>query len=126
MISIHALRVEGDKSPWALRTVFGISIHALRVEGDDTAEKCRRDKAIFLSTPSEWRATFVSALEPPQVGISIHALRVEGDRAVRVPCDELPISIHALRVEGDHVGVPAVYTRSVISIHALRVEGDFL
>ena len=33
-ISIHALRVEGDKSPWALRTVFGISIHALRVEGD--------------------------------------------------------------------------------------------
>ena len=35
----------------------------------------------FLSTPSGWRATFVSALEPPQVGISIHALRVEGDPA---------------------------------------------
>ncbi len=33
-ISIHALRVEGDKVRWALRLHQSISIHALRVEGD--------------------------------------------------------------------------------------------
>ena len=33
-ISIHALRVEGDRYMFQRRLVFGISIHALRVEGD--------------------------------------------------------------------------------------------
>ena len=56
-ISIHALRVEGDKQ-WAEKEKGQIiSIHALRVEGDHL----RRDPvpriAIFLSTPSGWRAT---------------------------------------------------------------------
>ena len=34
MISIHALREEGDKQPPATFPHFGISIHALREEGD--------------------------------------------------------------------------------------------
>ena len=84
-ISIHALRVEGDlliHTPAFLSC--SISIHALRVEGDlpiahslqqnthfyprppgggrHTAERCRRDKAIFLSTPSGWRATTLITL----------------------------------------------------------------
>ena len=55
-ISIHALRVEGDKAQ--LQTVDDklISIHALRVEGD-----------------------MFSAGDIVTLKISIHALRVEGD-----------------------------------------------
>ena len=56
MISIHALRVEGDKLAAFLNKMVEISIHALRVEGDSSIA------AKILSTV-----------------ISIHALRVEGD-----------------------------------------------
>ena len=102
--------------------------------------------AVFLSTPSGWRATvcFFASLfgadfypRPPGggrpsasgpvclfAGISIHALRVEGD----VPDLYIMqrggwISIHALRVEGDTFRA-ARGPRTPISIHALRVEGD--
>ena len=34
LISIHALRVEGDRADHAAQIVHFISIHALRVEGD--------------------------------------------------------------------------------------------
>ncbi len=58
MISIHALRVEGDRIVTRPRNgLRRISIHALRVEGD--------------SPP------YTSRIEPD---ISIHALRVEGDK----------------------------------------------
>ena len=56
-ISIHALRVEGDRRVRVPQEVFvDISIHALRVEGDRITRSSR-----------------------PESGISIHALRVEGD-----------------------------------------------
>ena len=58
-ISIHALRVEGDpvRSKNALQP-FVISIHALRVEGDCSCpQQCSAGRALFLSTPSGWRAT---------------------------------------------------------------------
>ena len=59
VISIHALRVEGDyKTCHICIRIDQISIHALRVEGDlghvvlvDGFGK------LFLSTPSGWRAT---------------------------------------------------------------------
>ncbi len=38
-----------------------------------------RIKAVFLSTPSGWRATGSGCYEPLRACISIHALRVEGD-----------------------------------------------
>ena len=57
-ISIHALRVEGDRRVIPLHKVnLSISIHALRVEGDGCDEKFFKD-----------------------IKISIHALRVEGDK----------------------------------------------
>ena len=57
MISIHALREEGDPGmPRPLRTVCGISIHALREEGD-----------------------ILTCLIAFRISISIHALREEGD-----------------------------------------------
>ena len=125
MISIHALRVEGDNSRRAVRISCHISIHALRVEGDYNG------------------IAFISFY----LVISIHALRVEGDQdpssILRIP----NISIHALRVEGDILkallyshsktnfyprppggGRQGIYRQSSahlhISIHALRVEGD--
>ena len=79
-ISIHALRVEGDREYPELGIVFcDISIHALRVEGD-----------------------FVKILWLIDDLISIHALRVEGDlRMSPFRGRRIDISIHALRVEGD-------------------------
>ncbi len=124
IISIHALRVEGDIRFPTVYPRSVISIHALRVEGD----------------------YFTTFLLFPQT-ISIHALRVEGD-VVLVGKISFPriISIHALRVEGDARGSPEAPRRlnfyprppgggrlspyfaqaptALISIHALRVEGD--
>ena len=70
-ISIHALRVEGDRRLACVADLIGISIHALRVEGD-----------LFF--------VYIAVT----VTISIHALRVEGDRinplAGLVLCDFYP------------------------------------
>ena len=56
-ISIHALRVEGDKDLIRAKLEQIISIHALRVEGDLTYLGISNTSLQFLSTPSEWRAT---------------------------------------------------------------------
>ena len=56
-----------------------ISIHALRVEGDRLDVALRETQLLFLSTPSGWRATFGHRGFSPRRLISIHALRVEGD-----------------------------------------------
>ncbi len=78
-----------------------ISIHALRVEGDRSCTITPRYQIGFLSTPSVWRATVTQTLRLVQYDISIHALRVEGDAFGRLPLSTAGISIHALRVEGD-------------------------
>ena len=80
LISIHALREEGDRSPWKSLTFpryfyprpprggrllefcqclrcFGISIHALREEGDRLWCEGGDLNPTFLSTPSARRAT---------------------------------------------------------------------
>ncbi len=81
MISIHALREEGDLG--------------LRYEGDNAK--------VFLSTPSARRATLVYGRQRRGKLISIHALREEGDHwSISTRCaTPPPISIHALREEGD-------------------------
>ena len=56
-ISIHALRVEGDNPPLPEGLTYIISIHALRVEGDYTGLLLLAILTLFLSTPSGWRAT---------------------------------------------------------------------
>ena len=80
MISIHALREEGDQVVCCLSLSSIISIHALREEGD----------------------TFIHH-EKRAASISIHALREEGDAAVKGTVLDLIISIHALREEGDRL-----------------------
>ena len=56
-----------------------ISIHALRMEGDSFIPMPTTTIVIFQSTPSAWRATKVALVEASAAGISIHALRMEGD-----------------------------------------------
>ena len=103
-ISIHALRVEGDRVYETVTTDREISIHALRVEGDVQNITPPLWSRIFLSTPSGWRATaMIKPLFPSDQDISIHALRVEGDTQIATFHLDRLISIHALRVEGDYI-----------------------
>ena len=56
-ISIHALREEGDTHHLTAGTGEMISIHALREEGDSGDRPFTREELEFLSTPSARRAT---------------------------------------------------------------------
>ena len=56
-----------------------ISIHALREEGDERAGYPSLVRSVFLSTPSARRATNHWGHDGPRKQISIHALREEGD-----------------------------------------------
>ena len=80
VISIHALREEGDPYlPPSSLMHCAISIHALREEGDNTLTSCERSRWKFLSTPSARRATCPYKHPGSVCAISIHALREEGD-----------------------------------------------
>ena len=103
LISIHALREEGDRGVDHLHCILQISIHALREEGDPTlssswikegtisihalreeGDTARKDRGpsgnAFQSTPSARRATMAASMCAISGLISIHALREEGDR----------------------------------------------
>ena len=71
------------------------------MEGDFRSLLIRSLSAIFLSTPSGWRATTKEYRKIMGTLISIHALRVEGDTLGHQEAVFFAISIHALRVEGD-------------------------
>ena len=79
-----------------------ISIHALREEGDVTASAMSFRTWYFYPRPP--RGGRPAALRPatPEHWISIHALREEGDDdADGDTLTVVEISIHALREEGD-------------------------
>ena len=57
IISIHALREEGDVRDQTDTNLIEISIHALREEGDVFANLGEQAILKFLSTPSARRAT---------------------------------------------------------------------
>ena len=127
IISIHALRVEGDintfvdpsvrleflstpsgwratRRPYAIRLCADEDFYP-RPPGGGRRQSTQEEsgQSRFLSTPSGWRATFAKVMmTPPARVISIHALRVEGDHVfVAQSVEDYRISIHALRVEGD-------------------------
>ena len=83
---------------------INISIHALRVEGDRAAPKAAwRRFQPFLSTPSGWRAT-ICGLTPMSTTRRFLSTPSgwRATKAVREQLRHRGISIHALRVEGDH------------------------
>ena len=124
MISIHALREEGDYFTSCLPSPqkdfyprpprggrrrkalpynfhWKISIHALREEGDQHSGTGGPSLRKFLSTPSARRATDLNFCRFCFFPISIHALREEGDIRRKDRPVRKRISIHALREEGD-------------------------
>ena len=124
LISIHALREEGDSITVSISPPDNIiSIHALREEGDKPPCAPALMLLQFLSTPSARRATAPMCRSRPCAPISIHALREEGDEETRLAALRDGISIHALREEGDYYK-SREYIKKAISIHALREEGD--
>ena len=123
-----------------------ISIHALRKEGDGSLPSPYPSRAGFLSTPSARRATSLLVIVNYNKTISIHALRKEGDSCC--PCSFWPcINFYPRPPQGgrreSHPGKYAAVDfyprppqggrpgrklrrsrRHNISIHALRKEGD--
>ena len=98
-ISIHALREEGDRRRPHQRPAGGISIHALREEGDTVSGYTKAQVLKFLSTPSARRATCMRQEQNSSICISIHALREEGDPTtpVTVRCMFLFLSTPSAR-----------------------------
>ena len=126
MISIHALRGEGDLiSKHLYICVARISIHALRGEGDDNRDKDRERRQNFNPRPPWGGRQCRQCDNRDKDRISIHALRGEGDEKDTAYKNISNISIHALRGEGDMTGRVNEPTAIYISIHALRGEGDY-
>ena len=124
IISIHALREEGDKLLDRQHT--GIRYFNPRPpRGGRPGTSMPRSSCIrFQSTPSARRATCFRDALRKESDISIHALREEGDDLQRVVFGDGSLfqsTPSARRATG-----PAVRGRQSqgISIHALREEGD--
>ena len=125
LISIHALREEGDRmlpitsskpclflsTPSARRATparraprdgYFISIHALREEGDAAPDGVAGTGTKFLSTPSARRAT-LSGLSGQLHKSDFYPRPPRGGRRLfdTMQISSVTISIHALREEGD-------------------------
>ena len=125
VISIHALRGEGDKNHSDTRTkTNAISIHALRGEGDGRGVGTVDRYGQFQSTPSVGRATSAEFLRR-LCSAHFNPRPPWGGRlkSTLLIFTKINISIHALRGEGD-AHYQAVITKAYISLHALRGEGD--
>ena len=147
VISIHALREEGDGVGDLCSLEGFISIHALREEGDFClVSSLFPAVGKFLSTPSARRATGRPGQAKGDRQISIHALREEGDAAgpgrllphgdfyPRPPRGGRRSWTRQTACTGLFLSTPSArratrWFRSAcyqgdISIHALREEGD--
>ena len=103
IISIHALREEGDPKTSGGNTKRNAYFYPRPPRGGRHIV-CRKSSGhlLFLSTPSARRATYRLQKEQRTPPISIHALREEGDRErLQRSHRDHQISIHALREEGD-------------------------
>ena len=101
-----------------------ISIHALREEGDVRGGHSVGLNKIFLSTPSARRATSLVLKVAAVRNISIHALREEGDTIAFIIEPEPPNFYPRPPRGGRPFGVLCGRVGVKISIHALREEGD--
>ena len=79
VISIHALREEGDLFG-VLSPTLSRNFYPRPPRGGRRNEPCSMSPwSAFLSTPSARRATAAARVVPQLLSISIHALREEGD-----------------------------------------------
>ena len=147
LISIHALREEGDRFHSGTLTAYRNFYPRPPRGGRPPSKRAGIERGRFLSTPSARRATITSAKNNVIIQISIHALREEGDWALllstsgqsnfyprpprggrpRAVCRRPTPSIY-FYPRPPRGGRPmsrnmATYS-ATISIHALREEGD--
>ena len=94
VISIHALRVEGDIKRCAYCNKQYISIHALRVEGDRQSAAAKRWKPYFYPRPPGGGRLCWMQIKLEDARISIHALRVEGDLLRYGPPTRMPANFY--------------------------------
>ena len=105
LISIHALREEGDslRSQRYVRLTAFLSTPSAR-RATRQRRNARGYQTVFLSTPSARRATYIHALAKDELN-NFYPRPPRGGRRIpvaRVALDGL-ISIHALREEGDTI-----------------------
>ena len=148
MISIHALREEGDRARFrSSSSAERISIHALREEGDPATGRRRYYLANFYPRPPRGGRRGRFRCPRRCQTISIHALREEGDRACNFVLTDIKrfLSTPSARRATSRTastfsptlyfyprpprgGRPPLQGRHPhhqdISIHALREEGD--
>ena len=126
-ISIHALREEGDlRIPSTSIACKSISIHALREEGDDLPvfpQSGQRD--FYPRPPRGGRPAWLCPHCWPGLFLSTPSARRATSGSVGGR-SAFYISIHALREEGDLLFLFLVDFFIHISIHALREEGDLV
>ena len=149
IISIHALRVEGDKGACSRPAVGDnfyprppcggrqkvvafpsfrqcISIHALRVEGDNHCHTSGIDSSNFYPRPPCGGRRSEPTVKVVKVDEFLSTPSVwRATDSLNSPIPQALISIHALRVEGDRSQELPSRESAHISIHALRVEGDY-
>ena len=101
-----------------------ISIHALREEGDYGRFSQLVKVIKFLSTPSARRATLRARTRARDQLISIHALREEGDEPRSPPARCTPDFYPRPPRGGRRLSQRHAVNLAGISIHALREEGD--
>ena len=81
LISIHALREEGDHRQRQTVWKDVISIHALREEGDGILKVWKNEGVNFYPRPPRGGRPYLLSLTFTDNEISIHALREEGDNS---------------------------------------------
>ena len=101
-----------------------ISIHALREEGDISARQSTMICFGFLSTPSARRATWHILAPSALRWISIHALREEGDHRGIISSEQGMYFYPRPPRGGRRIDPARRSISNIISIHALREEGD--
>ena len=124
IISIHALREEGDATGIPSSKVLRDFYPRPPRGGRPRQRQQQTEHGKFLSTPSARRATILSSAPRAVDWISIHALREEGD------CPQMPslcgsAYFYPRPPRGGRPSLAfSLLCNREISIHALREEGD--
>mgnify|MGYP004542842567 CR=1 FL=1 len=126
MISIHALREEGDHSGNSGSIATGY-FYPRPPRGGRPGRKPtgRGQRPNFYPRPPRGGRRFVAVYDGQDLVISIHALREEGDRAARNTWAAQKDFYPRPPRGGRRCGESCIFNKGNISIHALREEGDF-
>ena len=127
IISIHALREEGDQEALAGKGIsnqFLSTPSARRATCQPESGRCPAGR--FLSTPSARRATPCQLQQPPQVVIFLSTPSARRATLQRLRRNDQAAHFYPRPPRGGRPAKPGSISNILnISIHALREEGDF-